>query len=199
MKRKSKEGKLFLGILVAVLILGVGYAAITGVNLLINGQATAKASAEDGDFIVHFDDFKANENYIVYSEEAGSDSFTQTFDTVKHITAASSTTDKSASITVNADRLSADVTVSNMTTVGDTVRLTIPVINESDGIKADLSTAITNNNSEYFNVTAETATNTLNSNSATTTITVTVEVVKVPKLNNAEGSFTVTLKADPTE
>ena len=54
MKRKSKEGKLFLGILVAVLILGVGYAAITGVNLLINGQATAKASAEDGDFIVHY-------------------------------------------------------------------------------------------------------------------------------------------------
>ena len=199
MKRKSKEGKLFLGIIVAVLILGVGYAAITGVNLLINGSATAKATATDGDFVVHFDDFVSNGNYITYTENAGSDSFTQTFDTVKHITAGSNTTDKSASITLSDDRLSADVTVSNMTNVGDTVRLTIPVINESDGIKAGLSTEITNNNSEYFNVTAETATNTLNSNGATTTITVTVEVVKVPKLNNAEGSFTVTLKADPTE
>ncbi len=199
MKRKSKEGKLFLGILVAVLILGVGYAAITAIPLIINGSATAKASAEDGDFVVHFNDFVSNGNYITYTENAGSDSFAQTFDTVKHVTAASNTTDKSASITLSDDRLSADVTVSNMTNVGDTVRLTIPVINESEGIKANLSTNITNNNSEYFNVTAETATNTLNSNGATTTITVTVEVIKVPKVNNAEGSFTVTLKADPTE
>ena len=199
MKRKSKEGKLFLGILVAVLVLGVGYAAITGVNLLINGSATAKATATDGDFVVHFDDFVSNGNYITYTENAGSDSFTQTFDTVKHITAGSNTTDKSASITVANDRLSADVAVSNMTNVGDKVVLTIPVINESEGIKADLSTNITNNNSEYFNVTAETATNTLNSNGVTTTITVTVEVVKVPKVNNVQGSFTVTLTADPTE
>ena len=199
MKRKNKEGKLFLGILVAVLILGVGYAAITGVNLLINGSATAKASAEDGDFIVHFDDFASNGNYITYTEDAGSDSFAQTFDTVKHVTAASNTTDKSASITLSDDRLSADVTVSNMTTVGDTVRLTIPVINESEGIKAGLSTNITNNNSEYFNVTAETPVTTLDGGGATTTITVTVEVVKVPKVDNVQGSFTVTLTADPTE
>ena len=199
MKRKSKEGKLFLGIIVAVLILGVGYAAITGVNLLINGSATAKATATDEDFIVHFNDFDQNGTYIVYSEDAGSDSFTQTFDTVKHITAGSNTTDKSASITVANDRLSADVAVSNMTNVGDKVVLTIPVINESNGIKAGLSTEITNNNSEYFNVTAETATNTLNSNGATTTITVTVEVIKVPENNDVEGTFTVTLTADPTE
>ena len=199
MKRKSKEGKLFLGIIVAVLILGVGYAAITGVNLLINGSATAKATATDEDFIVHFNDFDQNGTYIVYSEDAGSDSFTQTFDTVKHITAGSNTTDKSASITVANDRLSADVAVSNMTNVGDKVVLTIPVINESDGIKAGLSTEITNNNSEYFNVTAETPVTTLDGDGATTTITVTVEVVKVPKVNNVQGSFTVTLTADPTE
>ena len=196
MKRKSKEGNLFLGIIVAVLILGVGYAAITGVNLLINGSATAKATATDEDFIVHFNDFDQNGTYIVYSEEAASDSFTQTFDTVKHITAGSNTTDKSASITVANDRLSADVAVSNMTNVGDKVVLTIPVINESNGINADLSIDIENNNSEYFNVTSETATNTLNSGS-TTTITVTVEVIKVPEDNDVEGTFTVTLTADP--
>ena len=198
MKRKSKEGKLFLAIIVAVLILGVGYAAITGVNLLINGSATAKATATDEDFIVHFNDFDQNGTYIVYSEDAGSDSFTQTFDTVKHITAGSNTTDKSASITVANDRLSADVAVSNMTNVGDTVVLTIPVINESNGINADLSIDIENNNSEYFNVTSETATNTLNAG-GTTTISVTVEVIKVPENNDVEGTFTVTLTADPTE
>ena len=196
MKRKSKEGKLFLAIIVAVLILGVGYAAITAIPLIINGSATAKATATDEDFIVHFNDFDQNGTYIVYSEDAGSDSFTQTFDTVKHITAGSNTTDKSASITVANDRLSADVAVSNMTNVGDTVVLTIPVINESNGINADLSIDIENNNSEYFNVTSETATNTLNAG-GTTTISVTVEVIKVPENNDVEGTFTVTLTADP--
>ena len=196
MKRKSKEGKLFLAIIVAVLILGVGYAAITAIPLIINGSATAKATATDEDFIVHFNDFDQNSTYIVYSEDAGSDSFTQTFDTVKHITAGSNTTDKSASITVANDRLSADIAVSNMTNIGDKVVLTIPVINESNGINADLSIDIENNNSEYFNVTSETATNTLNSGS-TTTITVTVEVIKVPEDNDVEGTFTVTLTADP--
>ena len=40
MKRKNKkEGRLFLGILIAVVTLGVGYAAITGVNLIINGTS----------------------------------------------------------------------------------------------------------------------------------------------------------------
>ena len=196
MKRKSKEGKLFLGILVAVLILGVGYAAITAIPLIINGSATAKATATDEDFIVHFNDFDQNGTYIVYSEDAGSDSFTQTFDTVKHITAGSNTTDKSASITVANDRLSADIAVSNMTNIGDKVVLTIPVINESNGINADLSIDIENNNSEYFNVTSETATNTLNAG-GTTTISVTVEVIKVPENNDVEGTFTVTLTADP--
>ena len=196
MKRKSKEGKLFLAIIVAVLILGVGYAAITAIPLIINGSATAKATATDEDFIVHFNDFDQNSTYIVYSEDAGSDSFTQTFDTVKHITAGSNTTDKSASITVANDRLSADIAVSNMTNIGDKVVLTIPVINESNGINADLSIDIENNNSEYFNVTSETATNTLNAG-GTTTISVTVEVIKVPEDNDVEGTFTVTLTADP--
>ena len=193
---KKRKGKLLIAILLAVVALGIGYAAITGVNLLINGSATAKATATDEDFIVHFNDFDQNGTYIVYSEDAGSDSFTQTFDTVKHITAGSNTTDKSASITVANDRLSADVAVSNMTNVGDTVVLTIPVINESNGINADLSIDIENNNSEYFNVTSETATNTLNAG-GTTTISVTVEVIKVPENNDVEGTFTVTLTADP--
>ena len=85
-----------------------------------------------------------------------------------------------------------------MFNVGDKVVLTIPVINESNGINADLSIDIENNNSEYFNVTSETATNTLNAG-GTTTISVTVEVIKVPENNDVEGTFTVTLTADPTE
>jgi len=201
MKRKDKkEGRLFLGILVAVVALGVGYAAISGVNLLINGSATAKASGQQEDFKVHFDDLTSQGIYMTYTEEAGEDSFTPSFDTAKHVTATTGESNKTASITVANDQMSADVAVSNLTTVGDTVTFTIPVINESDGVKANITAAVTNNNEEYFNVTATPTTATLlNDGGATTNVTVTVSVVKVPKVNDVNGTFTVTLTADPTE
>ena len=197
--KKNKEGKLFIWGLIAVLFLGIGYAAVTGVNLIINGSATAKATGEQSDFNVHFADLTATGNYITYTETAEEDSFTQTFVDIKNVTAASSSSNKSASITVANDQLSATVDVANMTTVGDTVTLTLPVINESDGIKADLSVSVENGSEEYFNVTAVPATETLNGGGATTTVTVTVSVVKVPKVNDESGTFTVTLTADPTE
>ena len=196
---RKKNGKLYLGILVSVMVLGIGYASLTAIPLIINGSATAKATATQEDFDVHFNDFVEGQNYITYAETAEEDSFTHTFDNAKHVTAESSKTDKEASITVANDGLSATVGVSNMTNVGDTVTLTLPVINSSDGIKADLSTTIVNNNEEYFNVTAVPATETLNGSGATTTVTVTVSVVKVPKVNDVNGTFTVTLTADPTE
>ena len=196
---KRKEGKLFLGIIVAVLVLGVGYAAITGVNLVINGSATATASGTDADFKVHFDDLTQNENYITYTEEAATDSFTQSFVDSKNVTAASGTTNKEASIAVANNQMSATVSVSNMTTVGDTVTLTLPVINESDGIKANLSATVGNDSEEYFDVTAVPAVETLNGNNATTTLTVTVRVIAVPKVNDVNATFTVDLAADPEE
>ena len=201
MKRKNKkEGRLFLGILVAVIALGVGYASITAIPLIINGSAIAKASGQQEDFMGHFDDLTSSLGYMTYTETAGLDSFTESFDTVKHVTATTGESNKTASITVANDALSADVAVSNLTTVGDTVTFTIPVINESDGIKANITAAITNNNEEYFNVTATTTTETLlNDGGATTDVTVTVSVVKVPKVNDVEGTFTVTLTAEPTE
>ena len=195
-----KEGKLFIGILVAVIALGIGYAAITAIPLIINGSATAKASGTQADFNVHFDDFASTGNYISYTEEEDTgDSLVESFDTVKHVSAASGTTDKAADITVASNQTSATVSVDNMTNVGDTVTLTIPVINESADIKASLSAAVENNNEEYFNVVAEPAVETLNANNATTTVTVTVSVVKVPKVADQSATFTVTLTADPVD
>lgn len=200
MKRKNKEGKLFLGILVAVVALGIGYASLTAIPLIINGSATAKASGTDADFNVHFNDFVSTQNYITYSEtEETGDSLVQSFDSEKKVTAVSSTTDKQASIVIANDQESATVTVSNMTNVGDEVTLVIPVINESNGIKADLSIDVENGNADYFSVSAEPSIATLNGNNETATVTVKVKVIKVPKVSDVEGSFTVTLTADPTE
>ena len=198
MKRK-KNSKILLGLLLAVIGLGIGYAAVTGVNLFINGSATAKASGQQEDFNVHFDNLTSTGNYITYTEEAATDSLVQSYVDEKHVTGASESTDKAASITVANNQLSATVSVSNMTAVGDTVTLTIPVINESDGINANLSTTIENGAEEYFDVTAEPAVNKLNGNGATTTVTVTVSVKKVPAVNDVNGTFTVTLTANPED
>ena len=201
MKRTNKkEGRLFLGILLAVVVLGVGYAAITGVNLIINGSATASASGQQEDFKVHFANLNSSETYMIYSEEAAVDNFTQTVNNEKQATATTGESNKTASITVANNQVSADVAVSNLTTIGDQVTFTIPVINESDGIKAKIVASVTNDNEEYFYVTATPTTETLlNANGATTDVTVTVRVVKVPKVNDVEGTFTVTLRAEPVE
>ena len=199
MKRKNKEGRLFIWGLMAVLFLGIGYAAVSGVNLIINGSATAKATGEQSDFNVHFADLTESGNYITYTETAEEDSFTQTFVDSKNVTAASGSSTKSASIVVANNQLSATVNVANMTTIGDTVTLTLPVINESDGIKADLTASIENGEEEYFDVTAVPEVGTLNGSGTTTNVTVTVSVIKVPKVNDVNGTFTVTLTADPAE
>lgn len=49
---KSKKTLMTLGVIVAVLVLGVGYAAITDINLNING--TAAATPSDDNFSVIF-------------------------------------------------------------------------------------------------------------------------------------------------
>lgn len=201
MKRTNKkEGRLFLGILLAVVVLGVGYAAITGVNLIINGSATASASGQQEDFKVHFANLNSSETYMIYSEAAAVDNFTQTVNNEKQATATTGESNKTASITVANNQVSADVAVSNLTTIGDQVTFTIPVINESDGIKAKIVASVTNDNEEYFYVTATPTTETLlNANGDTTDVTVTVRVVKVPKVKDIEGTFKVTLRAEPVE
>lgn len=197
---RKKNGKLYLGILVSVMVLGIGYASLTAIPLIINGSATAKATATQEDFDVHFNDFVDGQSYITYSETANTgDSLIESFVSAYNVTAASSETTKAASATIANNQESATVTVSNLTNIGDTVTLKLPVINESDGIKADLSTEIVNNNEEYFTVTATPGVATLNGNNATSYVNVVVTVVKVPKVDDVTGTFTVTLTADPTE
>ena len=197
---KRKNGKIFLGIIFAMLILGVGYASMTAIPLIINGSATATATADQNDFNVHFDNFVDGQSYITYSETTSTgDSLIESFVSASQVTAASSETEKAASATINANQNAATVTVSNLTNIGDTVTLKIPVINESDDIKADLSTSITNNNQEYFTLTSTTGVETLNANTATSYVNVVVTVNKVPKVDDVTGTFTVTLTAEPTE
>ena len=53
-RQNSKKGKVLLGVLVGIIALGIGYAALTNVNLSITGAAKAKGSATQEDFRVRY-------------------------------------------------------------------------------------------------------------------------------------------------
>ena len=59
---RRKNGKLILLVLGAIVTLGIGYAAIAGVSLLVNGSASVKSPV--GDFNVRFVRNDANETAI---------------------------------------------------------------------------------------------------------------------------------------
>lgn len=198
--KKRGHGNLFIGLLVAVIALGVGYAAITAIPLIINGSATAKASATDADFVVHFDDFTSGTNYLSYTETTSTTgSLTQSVVSAREVSGTFTGSDKAVSTTVAADQMSADVTVSNLENVGDTFTIKIPVINESDEIGANLSVDVTNSNTDYFTVTSSLDDDLISSSGGATYVNVVVSLKRVPKVDDITGTFTVTLTAEASE
>ena len=170
MKRKTG----ILGVLIAILLLGIGYAAITAVPLIINGQGTISPA-------------QANFN-VVYTNVTTADVTTGLTVTPEAIPTDGTTT--------------TGFTITGMTKKGDTATLTYTITNKSADLKADLSEAttyITNSNPDYFDVTPATfATTQLAANGGNTTQTVTVTVKKTP-VGDADvtGTFKLELSAAP--
>lgn len=195
---KKRKGKLLIAILLAVLALGIGYAAITAIPLIING--TAKAKAQDTNFIVHFNDF-TNNNYISYEELTGdTGTLDETVVSNKKVTGTFEGKDKNASVEIDStDDTKATIKVENLENVGDSFTIKIPVINESDIVSANLSASIVNDNETYFNVTSTLDNDSILANGGATYVNVTVTLKKVPKVDDVSGTFKVTLTADPVE
>ena len=121
--RNVKQLKVLLFTLIAIVTLGIGYAGITAINLVINGDATA--SVNDQNFKVRF-----------LSEENVTPTITGEGNTVSV-----------------KDDTTAEFSVSTLTGLGDSEVATFRVKNESKGIGADISLSVTSSNSEYFKVT----------------------------------------------
>jgi len=121
MKRR-KNSKLMLGLLLAVIGLGIGYAAIAGVNLLVNGTASVKSS--DGNFAVRFVRNDANETAI---ENPVENAITivghNADDTLMDISGMSASIEDDTHATFEAGELDE---------VGEYVEFTYMVVNESD-------------------------------------------------------------------
>ena len=169
--QNKKTLQIVLIVLVAVLTLGIGYASISAINLIINGNATANPN--DTNFKVKF----LKETGVtpkITSEYGGAGDIDVTSDTT------------------------ATFNITGLDAVGESAIANFKVKNESNNVGAEISLSVTNSNSEYFKVTETIQDNKLQAGEETTA-TVKVEMIKTPINNAVTTSITATLIATPLE
>ena len=167
--QNKKTLQIVLIVLVAVLTLGIGYASISAINLIIDGNATANPN--DTNFKVKF----LNEDGVTPMIE-GSPTNT---------------------VSVDSDT-TASFNVSTLNGAGQSVTATYRVKNESPGIGASIGLQLTNSNPDYFKVTQKILDNKLQAGEETT-VTVKVEMLKTPVTDAVSTTITATLVATPIE
>ena len=170
---KKKYG--VIAIIVAILVLGVGYAAISNINLNVTGS-TATVSPDQANFVVKYDAL----NTFTYSGNPTGSTVTLT----------------------RTDDTTATFTVTGLTKKGDKVTITYPIVNESPTLAASLAApTITNDNSTYFSVTSTSpAANTeLAENGGTANLVLVVEVIKTPAAADQTANITAQVVASPVE
>lgn len=177
-----KKKKSFTGLLIilAVLFLGVGYAAITSRTLTINGNVTVNPNENDFDVV-----FKGTPTITDGTDPATT--ATNTYDS----------TNRTATLTVD-----------GLEKAGDKVVVTYTIENKSNSLKATLSNLTVTNDSAkgYFTVeTTELNDTVLGVYSAAeatdeTTLVVTITLAKTPILDTDVKNvpFTITFDAAPT-
>lgn len=174
-----KQKKTFITILlvVALLCLGIAYAAIVGVDLTISGNVAATAA--EGKIDVQF--------------------------TKAEITANPNSATATATVD-NSDKTKATISVSGLKTEGQTVTATYTIENKATDIAATLAQPnVSFDNSEWFDVTCTLSGTTLEKNSDATTDTQTATViVKLKKTpvteadqTAAQDEVTITVNASP--
>ena len=162
-------------VIVAVLMLGVGYAAITNITLKIEGNATAVGN--QANFIVGF-------------------TGTPTKEIITAITPTGVTPTATATIDAN-DATQATINVSNLTAKGDKVVATYTVKNSSADLAAELSASATLSNTD-FTVSPALGKNYLKPGEVTT-VTVTIVLDKTPINANITEAIGVKVEAKPIQ
>ena len=137
--QNKKALQIGLFVLIAVVTLGIGYAAISAVNLIINGNATA--SVNQNNFKVHF---------------TGAQGIT-------------GSTGASGTSTIDSqDDTKATFDVTGLTKIGDYAEAVYTVRNDSNGIGAEITLNLNSSNTEYFKVTETILDNKLQAGEETT-------------------------------
>lgn len=186
-RQNEKKGKYLLGLLGGVVALGIGYASLTNIPLSIAGSATAKGSDVSADFKVRFIQSTDTESEIADVKTAAANPATNTIVTGENVEATQSVTDDTHA-TFNVDGM----------VQGDEVKFTYYVVNLSDGISANITPSITNDNTDNFTVTV-TPNELFNLNQdEVQTVTVTVRCIAQDTLEK-QGAFNVSFNAEAIE
>ena len=167
--QNKKQLKILTFALIMVVVLGIGYAGITAINLVINGEATA--SVDQNNFKVKF----LSEENVTPTITGGENN------TVEVV-----------------DDLTAKFSANTLTAEGDSEVATFRVRNDSKGIGAKIKLGLTNTNTDYFKVTEYIADSELQAGDETT-VTVTVEMLKTPVESEVSTTITATLEATAVE
>ena len=162
-------------VIVAVLMLGIGYAAITNITLNIEGNAAAVGN--QANFVVGF-------------------TGTPTAKITTAVTPTGVTPTATATIDTN-DSTQATINVTNLTAKGDTVVATYTVKNSSADLAAELSTSTTSTNTDYT-VTSKLDKNYIKPNEVAT-VTVTIVLDKTPINANITEAIGVKVEAKPIQ
>jgi len=165
---KQSRTFLILALVVAVLALGIAYAAITSVTLNVNGNVLA--SAEQGNFKVSF---------------------------IKDGTGAPSFNGKGTATLAITNDTTATMDVSGLSSIGDTLTATFTIKNTSDDLTATLVATPSNSNPEYFEVTPTLGSTTVDPVDGTTTLQVAVKLIKTP-LADQKATIGIAIVATPS-
>lgn len=176
---RNKKTFMVIGLIVAVLVMGIAYAGISNVTLKING--TADVAVDAGNFNVAF------------STTEGDTTTTKSVDSASVV--ANVTADDKATLSI-----------SGLTTIGQYVTATYTIKNNSDVLNANL-TATTqyfsnDGTQDWFDVQYQFADTTIEAGESTT-VTVRVELIKTPiteqDINDASSVIEVTVTAEPDQ
>lgn len=199
-----KKRKTFLGLIlvIAVLVLGVGYAALTSVNFTING--TASATADQENFKVIFDslfEVGEDEEPILTIEDAS----VRTCDLVSSSIPRYPDNDDGYEIVplvkISHDgEQNAKISVSGLRYAGETITIRLPVINQSNGVSAKITNVEVNSNTNtnYFGI-EPSVENEIIASGEVTYVDVAVTLTKAVVEDDETAEFEVTFKANPIE
>lgn len=168
---KKKRTLTVVAAVLAVLMLGVGYAAVTN-DVLNISNASASASPSDDNFVVQFDQ---DTNVVLGTGVTAA------------YTGTTTATFSASGLTAKGDKTSATYAIENLSEdLSANLSAVVGTIEGTEGAKS------------YFKVTATVANTTLEAK-GTTTLLVEVELLKTPVNEDVSITFPVTITASPVQ
>ena len=200
MKKYDNRNKLKLFVLIAVIILAIGYAIVTATLIVVKKNPInyfiIKESADNNND-TNTDGDKSKRNNNKGSSEIPENKENGKF-YVHYVTNNNSPviTGGTGTATVSDDSLSAIFYINSIMSDNDIVYISYDIRNDSENYDADLDINLTNSNPEYFKVTKEINDKILRENNRTK-VTFKVELIKPPIENEETTTISGTIIAKP--